>query len=325
MGSAAAAGWKGQRLCWKDARPLLLVLLSVVQKCATDGLTWYTRTRGAAPYSGTNVAILSEVLKIPMLAITIAALKSPQAVGPSFRGAVTGGTPWLLAWVGAAYAMQNILYFVCLEHISPVGYQVLSQTKVIFTAILLAVLLKKRFSWRQTFALALLIAGAVMTQLPEISGAVVFGASGNVLLGCLLTILCALVAALPNVFYEKLLKTEETDEWVANIQLTTWVIFWAAAVKVVGGDGAMGISWSLGSLTEGFTPFVWLIVFLKMLNCLIVPASLKYADNIWYSYAKPSSIALTCLVTSVITSSLPAPCMVAGIVMVLWSMVLYAK
>merc|ERR1712176_372373 len=108
------------------------------------------------------------------------------------------------------------------------GYQVLSQTKVIFTAILLAVLLKKRFSWRQTQALGLLCIGAVMTQLPELSGSVIFGGSGNVPLGCLLTAFCALVAALPNVFYEKLLKTESTDQWVANIQLTTWVIIWAA-------------------------------------------------------------------------------------------------
>lgn len=33
------------------------------------------------------------------------------------------------------------------------------------------------------------------------------------------------------------------------------------------------------------------IVALKTLNCIIIPACLKYADNILYGYAKPLSIA----------------------------------
>merc|ERR1719433_1684335 len=172
-------------------------------------------------------------------------------------------------------------------------------------------MLHTRFSGGKLVGLLLLCAGAVATQLGEASSAAILGGKGNVLLGCSLTVLSSVLSAMPNVFYESILKGKDQDQWVANVQLTIWILIWVVVIRSWSpGEGmAMGIA----QMTAGFTPAVWLIVFLKTLNCVIIPLILKYGDNILYGYAKPVSIVATCAATSVVTSSLPAPSMVVGI------------
>lgn len=48
-----------------------------------------------------------------------------QDVVPTIKAAVTE-SPWKLWWVGLLYAVQNLLYFVCLQYTSAAAYQVLS-------------------------------------------------------------------------------------------------------------------------------------------------------------------------------------------------------
>jgi len=337
VAAAAAAGSMKQvprqdlRRLLLRARPVLVVALLVLQKCATDGLTWYTRTRGSVPYSGSSAALLSEMLKFPVMAVAIAVSESPGRVLPTFQNATRN--IWVLAWVAAAYAAQNLLYFLCLDHISPAGYQVLGQTKLVFTACLMRVMLGTRFSPARLLALALLIGGAVAAQSGEASSAAAIGEKGNVLFGCGLTVLSSLLSSLPNVVYERALKSQQ-EEWTLNLQLTFWILFWLLAIRAYGhsedvgvmeGGGLAGLTNSIAELTVGFTPAVWAMVFLKALNCLIIPACLKYADNIVYGYAKPASIVLTCATTSVVTSSLPEPSLVVGFAMVVSSMWLYGR
>eukprot|EP00913_Durusdinium_trenchii_P007762 g7289.t1 len=78
-------------------------------------------------------------------------------------------------------------------------------------------------------------------------------------------------------------------------------------------------------MLSGFNIMVWVIVMLKTLNCIIIPACLKYADNILYGYAKPISIVLTVIVTSCLNFTLPAPTMLIGTSLVLTSIVIYGR
>ena len=79
----------------------------------------------------------------------------------------------------------------------------------------------------------------------------------------------------------------------------------------------------LASAFAGFTPAVWLVVLLKALNGILIPATFKYADNILYSYAKPASIVCVCLASSFVSGMLPTPVFLGGVAMVLSSMALY--
>ena len=52
----------------------------------------------------------------------------------------------------------------------------------------------------------------------------------------------------------------------------------------------------LGGMFDGITFWVWFVAFLQGFKCLLIPATLKYADNILYAFAKPASIFLTAAV-----------------------------
>jgi UDP-sugar transporter A1/2/3 len=97
-----------------------------------------------------------------------------------------------------------------------------------------------------------------------------------------------------------------------------------------GGVASLSIPTSLSSARSalaasfsGFTPAVWGVIALKSMNGLLIPATLKYADNILYSYAKPSSIVMTTLVAALAAGALPAPSMLAGVVLVITSICIY--
>jgi len=303
----------------------LCVLVLVFQKCTADALTWFTKARCGMTYSGSNVTLVSEVLKFPILLTAIGIIKSPSQVWPTIKSAATR-KPLAMWWVGLLYAAQNLLYFVCLQYCSAAAYQVLSQSKLIFTAGFMSQMLNKQFSQTQIWALALLLLGTLFTQFAEVSGPAVLSGSAP-WLGAALTVLSALLSALPNVFYERLLKESEKDEWVTNLQLTTWICLWVILIKLGGMllFGASGHIPTFAEATAGFTWLVWVIVGLKTLNCVIVPATLKYADNILYGYAKPMSIVLTCAATAAATSQLPPLTMVAGIFCVVVSVVTYGR
>lgn len=55
---------------------------------------------------------------------------------------------------------------------------------------------------------------------------------------------------------------------------------------------------ALRAAFEGFTLPVWGVVVLKALNGILIPATFKYADNLLYAYAKPSSIVLTTVLSA---------------------------
>ena len=127
------------------------------------------------------------------------------------------------------------------------------------------------------------------------------------------------------------------------MQVTWWIIIWVTLAGLIdplksalGGAGAAALSGALPPLSisgakaalvdafAGFTPAVWGVVVLKALNGLIIPATFKYADNIVYSYAKPSSIVLTTVIGALLARQLPAPSLVIGVALVLVSIQMYS-
>ena len=316
LAAAAAAdadgAWPSLRRWLIANRSMLLLVCLIVHKCSTDGLTRYTRVAG--DYSGSTVAVMSEILKFPLIATAIASFGGGfKEVLPTFRAAVTS-TPFSNMWIALCYTFNNLLYFDALGALSTVAYQVLSQSKTIFTAGLMYFIVGKRLIFRQLVAIAMLIGGALLVQLQEMtkSGAASAGAAAVgavtgpmgmsiVTWGVLLTLFSSLISALPNVAYEKVLKTEGENQWVNNIQVTVWIMLWISAANyilpILKGLVGLGGAASAGGFSvpspsdlvaavtgapemvrgafKGFTPAVWLVVVLKALNGILIPATFK--------------------------------------------------
>ena len=345
-GAPAEQNGHGARAWLLRHRSALLLVALVIHKCSTDILTRYTRMQ--TDYSGATVAMLSEIVKFPLIAGAIGSFGGgPSRIIPLFRQALTVGFA-ANAWIALCYTFNNLLYFDALSALSAVAYQVLSQSKTVFTAGLMYFIVGKRLRPRQILAVAMLIAGALAVQLQEITaatagaGAAGGAAAGAVMWGVGLTLFSSFISALPNVAYEKVLKTEGQNQWVNNLQVTIWIILWVAlsaagraapaAISAIGARGATGVAslatsapHALAHAFRGFTPAVCGVVFLKALNGLLIPATFKYADNILYSYAKPSSIVLTTVVGAILAGSLPAPSLLVGVALVVASISLYSS
>ena len=103
------------------------------------------------------------------------------------------------------------------------------------------------------------------------------------------------------------------------MQVTVWIMVWVSLSNLLpsmaavfkGGTAAFAVGSmptagealaalaaapaTLRAAFAGFTLPVWGVVILKALNGILIPATFKYADNLLYSYAKPSSIVVTTL------------------------------
>jgi len=312
---------QSRRVAFLPLSQLLLVLV-VSHKCATDGLSSFTRTSGV-PYSASVVSILGELVTVPVLLGTILAFEGRTGLPKALRLAVSD-SPFALALPGLAYSVQNILYFQALSHLSVANYQVLSQSKLLFTGLFMTIILKRKLSTRQIFALLLLVLGTILTQLSAMSKSCITG--GNALYGGFLAIAGAALSAFPNVYYEKVLKTEGQNMWSRNIQLSFWIWFWLIVISFPSLMSSISVSLTTGaSMMTGITAWVWVVIVLQGFKAVLVPATLKYGDNILYSFAKPMSIVLTALFSVVVSGIFPGARFVLGAFFVLASMRLYGS
>lgn len=300
----------------------VLLVLMVSHKCVTDGLSRFTRTSGV-PFSANMVSILSEFVTVPVLLGTVLALEGRVGLRKVLKRAVMD-TPFALALPGLAYSVQNILYYEALSHLSVASYQVLSQSKLLFTGLFMTILLKRWLSKRQILALVFLMLGTILTQLSEMSRSCITG--GNALYGGFLAIAGAALSALPNVYFEKVLKAEGQSMWARNIQLSFWIWFWLIVISFPSLMSSISVSLTTGaSMMTGITAWVWVVIVLQGFKAVLVPATLKYGDNILYSFAKPMSIVLTALFSVVVSGIFPGARFVLGAFFVLASMRLYGS
>jgi len=202
----SAAGRPGSTGGWLVRhRSLLLLIALVLHKCATDGLTRWTRLQTS--YSGATVAVLSEVFKFPLIVAAICSIGGGASqIAPVFKEALS--KPLGNCWIALCYTFNNLLYFDALSALSAVAYQVLSQSKTVFTAGLMFLLVGKRLRLRQVLAIGMLIAGAVTVNMQELARASASATAAGVapaavLWGVFLVLFSSFISALPNVAYEK--------------------------------------------------------------------------------------------------------------------------
>lgn len=294
-----------------DLRPFLVLTVVVIHKCITDCLGSYTRTIGAH-YSATTASIVGELMKAPLVLNAIAICLGPSQIPQVLCAAMSDG-PFLFMLPALAYSAQNIWYLEALSHISAASYQILSQTKLFFTAVFMTKLMGRKFSNREWFALALLVAGSLVVQWSESSRNT--GVQRNAVYGACLTILGALLSALPNVYFEKVLKTRGRCPWTANVQLISWSLVWLLVMDGRAMRALMQLDVTSSSqIFAGFSPWVWLLLAMQSFKCLLATAALTYSNNVSYLVTKPLSVALTAILSSMCSGVAPSvSCCLGGL------------
>jgi UDP-sugar transporter A1/2/3 len=239
----------------------------------------------------------------------------PPNLTAAFRE-ILGSDFWKMAVPAVLYTIQNNLLFVALANLEATLFQVLYQSKVLTTALLMVLLLGRRLTWWKWGSLFLLFLGIVLTQL---KGTNVSRSSThqNAFKGLLAVLTCAISSAFASVYFEKVLKSASVSIAVKNIQLSGFSIVLA-----------MFVYWflekrTLDSFFNGYDSAVWVLVLTQAAGGLIVALVIKYADNILKGFATALAIVLGGVVSFFLLDFSPTLPFLFGAILVVASVGLY--
>ena len=129
---------------------------------------------GGQRYFASTAVFLNELLKFAVC-LTIALYDISRTISPilpvtslfgKLVSAVFTGDSWKLAIPACLYVLQSSLQYVAISNLDTATYQVTYQFKILPTAIFSVFLLNKKLSARKWTALALLMFGVAIVQIP---------------------------------------------------------------------------------------------------------------------------------------------------------------
>ncbi|XP_057233682.1 probable UDP-sugar transporter protein SLC35A4 [Malurus melanocephalus] len=285
MGMFGNAAGSANRLLQKGLWALML-LLSVAIYGSHAPLLTLCKVDGAIPFSSTSVVVLVELTKLVLsLLFLLAGAREPLGAAVSWRHAAPFALSALL------YAANNNLVVHMQLFMDPSTFQVLSNLKIVSTALLYSLLLRQRLGSRRWLALLLLLAAGVTYSCGGLRGpSDPRGMHLHVTpVGLLLLSIYCLISGLSAVYTEAILKTQALPLSLQNI----FLYFFGVLFNLVGSV------WSSaeGGFLEGFSLWVLLVVFSQALNGLIMSVVMKHSSNITRLFVISCSILVNALLS----------------------------
>ncbi|KAJ6322529.1 hypothetical protein OIU77_012382 [Salix suchowensis] len=283
-----------------------LNLLLVVGDCSLVGLqpilVYMSKEGGRFEFSPISVNFLTETAKV-FFAITMLLIQARQKkVGEksllsvsSFVQAARNNV--IFAVPAFLYAINNYLKFIMQLYFNPATVKMLSNLKVLVIAVLLKMIMKRRFSILQWEALALLLIGICVNQLrtlPEGSSAMVPVATG----AYLYTLIFVSVPSFASVYNEYALKSQfETSIYLQNLFLYGYgAIFNFLAILVT----AIFKGPSSLDILHGHSRATMLLICNNAAQGILSSFFFKYADTILKKYSSTLATIFTGIASAVL-------------------------
>ncbi|XP_010717097.1 probable UDP-sugar transporter protein SLC35A4 isoform X2 [Meleagris gallopavo] len=244
---------------------------------------------GAIPFSSSAVVVLIELTKL-VLSLLFLLTWDRQLLG----AAVSWRHVAPFALSALLYAANNNLVVHMQLFMDPSTYQILSNLKIVSTALLYSLFLRQRLRVRQWLALCLLMAAGVSYSCgglrdPRGSGSPSAMQLHVTLVGLLLISVYCLISGLSAVYTEAILKTQVLPLNLQNL----FLYFFGVLVNLV---GHFWSSTERGFL-EGFSFWVLVIVVSQALNGLIMSVVMKHSSNITRLFVISCSILVNALLS----------------------------
>ncbi|NXA07584.1 S35A4 protein, partial [Sapayoa aenigma] len=262
----------------------LMLLLSVAIYGSHAPLLTLCKVDGAMPFSSTSVVVLVELTKLALSLLSLLAQETPAAAVSWHHAA-----PFALS--ALLYAANNNLVVHMQLFMDPSTFQVLSNLKIVSTALLYSLLLRRRLGPRRWLALLLLLLAGVSYSCGGLRGA---GSPAGMRLhvtpvGLVLLCVYCLMSGLSAVYTEAILKTQALPLSLQNI----FLYFFGVLLNL------MGSVWSgmEGGFLQGFSPWVLLVVLSQALNGLIMSVVMKHSSNITRLFIISCSILVNALLS----------------------------
>ncbi|TRY84442.1 hypothetical protein DNTS_035809 [Danionella cerebrum] len=248
-----------------------LTVMTLIAATYTVALR-YTRTVSSDLYHSTTAVCLAEVIKMVLSLFML--LRETGELGRC-RSALH--THILLS-------PKEILKL----SIPSLVYAVTYQLKIPCTALCTVLMLNRSLSRLQWFSVSMLCVGVTLVQWipPQSRGVQV---EQNPFLGFMAIAIAVLCSGFAGVYFEKVLKSSDTSLWIRNIQMyLSGILVTLAGVYVSEGTGV----WEKGFF-YGYTPWVWVVVFLASAGGLYTSVVVKYTDNIMKGFSAALAIVLS--------------------------------
>ncbi|CAL1277551.1 unnamed protein product [Larinioides sclopetarius] len=222
------------------------------------------------------------------------------------------------------YLLQNNLLYVGATHLDAATCQVTYQLKILTTALLSVIMLKKKLSVQQWISLVTLFVGVAIVQLAQLNAPA--SAETNheqkPLLGMVAIVVACCLSGFAGVYFEKILKsTEEISVWMRNIQLCTASIpLGLVTVYFMDREEV-----STKGFFYAYDFVVWIVIFLQAGGGIVVALVVKYADNILKGFATSLAIILSCVTSMYFLNFHLTGQFVVGAAIVMGSVYLYGR
>ncbi|KAM6055989.1 putative UDP-sugar transporter protein SLC35A4 [Chlamydotis macqueenii] len=264
----------------------LMLILSVAIYGSHAPLLTLCKVDGMIPFSSASVVVLVELTKLLFsLLFLLTWNRELLRVAVSWRHVAPFALSALL------YAANNNLVVHMQLFMDPSTYQVLSNLKIVSTALLYSLFLRQRLSARKWLALFLLVAAGVSYSCGGLQDP---GSPSEMRLhvtpvGLLLLSVYCLISGLSAVYTEAILKSQALPLSLQNL----FLYFFGVLLNL------LGYLWSRaeGGFLEGFSSWVLVIVVSQALNGLIMSVVMKHSSNITRLFVISCSILVNALLS----------------------------
>ncbi|KAJ0035483.1 CMP-sialic acid transporter 2 [Pistacia vera] len=275
-----------------SSKQRVLNVFLVVGDCMLVGLqpilVYMSKVDGRFKFSPISVNFLTELAKVLFAIVMLVFQARRQKVGEkpllsmsTFLQAARNNV--LLAVPAFLYAINNYLKFIMQLYFNPATVKMLSNLKVLVIAVLLKIIMRRRFSIIQWEALALLLIGISVNQLRSLpEGTTALGlpvATG----AYVYTLIFVTVPSLASVYNEYALKSQyDTSIYLQNLFLYGY----GAIFNFLGILGTVIIKGPESfDILQGHSKATMLLIFNNAAQGILSSFFFKYADTILKKYS----------------------------------------
>lgn len=274
---------KGKKWWVRKAQWAALLVFMVLIYGSHTPLISLTKVNGRIPFSSSSCVVLIELTKLVVSLATL--LMSGDGASVLVPLPLLTVAPYAVP--ALLYALNNNLAVLMQAHMDPSTFQILSNLKIVFTAVLYSSCLRRPLRPAQCAALGLLtIAGVSHSYLSlDLNDTGHSKSSGLHVTawGLFLVVVYSFASGLAAVYTEWMLKSQKLPLSLQNLYLYVF------GVAINGVCAAFSVQSGKGFL-EGYSGLTWLIVASQAANGLLISVVLKHGSGITRLFVASCSI-----------------------------------
>eukprot|EP00945_MAST-04E_sp_MAST-4E-sp1_P003473 g3473.t1 len=231
----------------------------------------------------------------------------------------------------AVYAFQNIMIQIAYQNTDPLLFNLLNQTKIVFTAAMVYVLMGKTQSFGQCVALAMLVAVGVLLSLPEDATDLLKVGTGNDFMNGIVPCLVACVCSgFASAYSQKVMSgTTKRNAYLFSAELSvcsSLVLVASNSYSLFGRGGGAGFASSFNFLDlRGLTMMTLIPLVTNASGGIFVGQVTKHAGSVRKVFCVVGGIFTTAIVRLLLFDDPVNPKIFACIPVVLFSLILYNR